>query len=604
MTGPPTREVPNLAPPIPVVDDLGALLTALSEHAADYPADASRNEVVADLQLRWSEARLRILLVGEAKRGKSTVGNAMLGRQVLPTGVVPLTAVTTTVTTGTPERLMVHGIDGSHTSVPLAELANYVTEIGNPDNERGVANAVVFLADGLPHRSVDLVDTPGVGSVYRHNTEAAELAMARMDIAIFVATADPPISAAEYSLLARVNRRCARTYVVLNKVDQLDPQDRATAERFIRQNAAQALQIAPDSVPVFSLSAREALRARMSDDSASWTASGMQEFVHSLQSQLRASWRSDLMASIASTASREVAEMIDDCRVTLRSQELRAKQQAGHLDAFGACLADLENRRRDAAAAATAYLDRWIADLTDAAGRAVGRLTTQLTGRLDGWLAERRQSSAAELESAGRMVLTELIGVAVESWRQEWSNRLTEACAEAGRRQQKLLDESFDQIRQAASELLGVELNTPASRLTLPTGSSFRLDIEPDPGWNDQAAAVLRRRMPGRIGRQRMAGYLKAEAARLVDKHIGRVRADLHARLKSSVWELSAAADRLSSLRQQQLEQAISLGQWESGSDQASSFDRRLADLEGLADGLSHLLDSTSLTDHQGPTSD
>ena len=46
---------------------------------------------------RLDAARLRVLVVGEAKRGKSTLVNAMLGREVLPSSVTPLTAVTTTV---------------------------------------------------------------------------------------------------------------------------------------------------------------------------------------------------------------------------------------------------------------------------------------------------------------------------------------------------------------------------------------------------------------------------------------------------------------------------------------------------------------------------
>ena len=42
-------------------------------------------------------ASLRVLVAGEAKRGKSTLVNQMIGREVLPTGVTPVTAVVTTV---------------------------------------------------------------------------------------------------------------------------------------------------------------------------------------------------------------------------------------------------------------------------------------------------------------------------------------------------------------------------------------------------------------------------------------------------------------------------------------------------------------------------
>ena len=57
-------------------------------------------EQLAAVRDRLAEARLRVLVVGEAKRGKSTLVNALLERDVLPSGVTPVTAVTTTVRYG------------------------------------------------------------------------------------------------------------------------------------------------------------------------------------------------------------------------------------------------------------------------------------------------------------------------------------------------------------------------------------------------------------------------------------------------------------------------------------------------------------------------
>ena len=53
-------------------------------------------------------------------------------------------------------------------------------------------------------RGVELVDTPGTGSVYAHNTAEAELALETIDAAVFVLTADPPVSASERDLMSRV----------------------------------------------------------------------------------------------------------------------------------------------------------------------------------------------------------------------------------------------------------------------------------------------------------------------------------------------------------------------------------------------------------------
>jgi ribosome biogenesis GTPase A len=51
--------------------------------------DPAQAPAVAELARRLQLQRFRVLVVGEAKRGKSTLINAMLCRDVLPVGVVP-----------------------------------------------------------------------------------------------------------------------------------------------------------------------------------------------------------------------------------------------------------------------------------------------------------------------------------------------------------------------------------------------------------------------------------------------------------------------------------------------------------------------------------
>jgi predicted GTPase len=104
-------------------DSESALVSALNELAA-LGTDRDRGQLVA-LQDRLDAARLRVLVAGEAKRGKSTLVNALLGREVLPSGVTPLTAVTTTVRYGDDERAEVGFLDGHEEKQPLAALADW-----------------------------------------------------------------------------------------------------------------------------------------------------------------------------------------------------------------------------------------------------------------------------------------------------------------------------------------------------------------------------------------------------------------------------------------------------------------------------------------------
>jgi ribosome biogenesis GTPase A len=118
-------------------------------------------------------SRLRVLVAGEAKRGKSTVVNALLGRDVLPTGVIPLTAVPTTVVQAPDEEGIEIAFTSGRTSrLSLSALPDFCTERGNPGNCRHVADITVGLDATILARGVEIVDMPGAGSVHAHNTAA------------------------------------------------------------------------------------------------------------------------------------------------------------------------------------------------------------------------------------------------------------------------------------------------------------------------------------------------------------------------------------------------------------------------------------------------
>ena len=141
---------------------------------------------------------------------------------MLPAGVTPLTAVATTVRYGDDPRAEVRFADGHEEKQPLSALPDLVTERGNPGNRRHIAAVTVYLDAPLLAGGVELVDTPGTGSVFVWDTAAAHEALETMDAAVFVLTADPPVSAAERYLYAKVSGLSVATFTVLNKADHLD----------------------------------------------------------------------------------------------------------------------------------------------------------------------------------------------------------------------------------------------------------------------------------------------------------------------------------------------------------------------------------------------
>src|SRR6266545_2419388 len=192
---------------------------------------------VGEAARRLAGLELEVAVVGEFKRGKSTLLNALIGVEVLPAGVLPLTAVPTVLERGEPV-CRVTFTDGHTEEHDLGAVAEFVTEEHNPGNRLGVQRVVVRLHAPLLDEGVRLVDTPGVGSVLEHNTRATDAYLPSLDAAILVTSADPPISRGERAFLGRVAEQAVRLFVVLNKADYLSGEElRRTVEITRRRGA-------------------------------------------------------------------------------------------------------------------------------------------------------------------------------------------------------------------------------------------------------------------------------------------------------------------------------------------------------------------------------
>ena len=129
-----------------------------------------------------------------------------------------------------------------------------MTEARNPGNDLGVELARVELDHDLLRAGLELVDTPGVGSIHGHNTDAARAFLPRVDAAICVLDAGQPLSQAERELLFELSGRVPRLLIVINKIDHLEPDDVDAAVEFVRSALRDLL---PDAeIELFAVSAR------------------------------------------------------------------------------------------------------------------------------------------------------------------------------------------------------------------------------------------------------------------------------------------------------------------------------------------------------------
>jgi GTP-binding protein EngB required for normal cell division len=602
-------------------DPLAAALAELMALAEDTDRAA-----LESLRGRLAGRRLRVLVAGEAKRGKSTLVNALLQRPLLPMGVTPLTALATTVRYGEREEAIAVFRDGRTESFPLAALGDLVTERGNPGNRRGLASVTVVAAAPLLARGLELVDTPGTGSVYAHNTAEAEAALKTMDAAVFVLTADPPVSASERALMARVAELSVTMFVVLNKADYLAGYGAAEGVAPGGSELAEALEFTAkvageatgQPVRIYPLSARAALggqaqaaggQARPAGGTAkpgSTPDPGFTVFARDFTSYLERGRDADLRVSVAGQARRLAERLADEVALARRAAQMRTGEAAQRVAAFTERLAAVAARQQDAADLARGESARLLAGLNEAAAQAVRDRTAEAMLAIEALLREElAQAPAAEIERAGRARLAELAVAIAEDWRQQQAERLEQGLARLDARLTGALQAELDAVREAAAELLGLALAVPGPGDRLQPDLRFFYLTGEQAGQTELLAGAIRRRLPGEAGRRRARAYLRRETATLVPQQIGRARADLQYRLAEATRRLVRAAGDRYTESTRRLEGALRAAATarQATAEEAARLDRDQAARQQALDRVLGLLQEAAQPDSSEPGS-
>ncbi len=205
-------------------------------------------------------------VLGQFKRGKSTLLNALLGVPLLPTGITPVTAIPTYVHPAKARCCASNSTAAAPRFNRLTQsefatvLQRYVAEAANAGNRAGRSVEVAVPSRAFSDQII-LVDTPGVGSTFIHNSRTAEAALSDCDVGVFVLSPDPPITEVELEYLNVIRRFIPKLYFALNKIDLLSPAERDVAVSFLANVLSDKLGDGNEPC-IFPLSAKAALSAK------------------------------------------------------------------------------------------------------------------------------------------------------------------------------------------------------------------------------------------------------------------------------------------------------------------------------------------------------
>lgn len=160
---------------------------------------------VEEIKTQVESKRIRVAMVGEFKRGKSSLINALLGSEILPADIEPTTAAVNRVTYGSIPKAYIRFKNDSVVSVNVDDLSSYITKLTSESAQiaKNIEEAVVEYPSALCQNYVDIIDTPGMND--EDDMSMVTLNELRdIDLAVAVLSAAIPVSETEGEFLARI----------------------------------------------------------------------------------------------------------------------------------------------------------------------------------------------------------------------------------------------------------------------------------------------------------------------------------------------------------------------------------------------------------------
>jgi len=174
---------------------------------------------------KLTENVYKVLVVGEAKRGKSTFVNAVIGSDILPTDVDIATCQVFRVLRAEQEAYRVRYEDGSAQRIERADLPKYGSQVYADSGKAPSLDEVVrWIEVDVPVRflpgEIELLDTPGLGSLYAGHAVITQRFVPNADGVIFVLGSNHPISDVESHSVEQLSEVTGHIFFIQTMIDQ------------------------------------------------------------------------------------------------------------------------------------------------------------------------------------------------------------------------------------------------------------------------------------------------------------------------------------------------------------------------------------------------
>jgi ribosome biogenesis GTPase A len=481
---------------------------------------------------KLQQNRFNLVVLGAFKRGKSTLINALLGEAVLPTAIVPLTSVVTILGYGEQLSIEVLFHNGQSRQITQPQLVDYITERGNPRNQKGVREVKIAYPSDYLRDGVRIIDTPGVGSVYSHNTEVALNFLPRVDAGIFVVTVDPPLSAAEHEFLKDIREYVHKLFFVLNKIDYVEAAEHQEALEF----TAQVLQtdLATERVKIFPMSAKLAQDGKLKGRPELLEASLLPQFESHLRQFLYQEKGRVFLISILSGALKAITDSTLALKVERQASAIPLKELEGKIARFDLELQGLEKEREMSLLLLDGRIKGVITEL-DADLEAFKRETTARLRREVEHTFHQQSRSATDLRGDMEEFLFKALRDIFTTWRRQEIEKLSQKLEDTHQEFAGRINAILGRLTQLTARIFDFSLRGFAAEAAFTEKSEFWFHFKEDPVGLEILQMTVTSLLPRALTRGLLLKKLLENLAELVDKHCGRLRYDFHRRLSEIV---------------------------------------------------------------------
>jgi predicted GTPase len=201
-----------------------ALLESLSHKSAELELPQPP-EVLGQYAQKLRENTYKVLVAGEAKRGKSSFVNALIGQDILPTAVQVATSQVFEVRRAPREAYRLRFEDDSVREVTPEDLPRYGSQVLEDAGERPELDQIIrwievdtpairFLPAG-----VSLLDTPGLGALHAAHAQITRRFVPQADAVIFVLDSEKQIVQTELDFVDAILGVSSDIFFIQTKID-------------------------------------------------------------------------------------------------------------------------------------------------------------------------------------------------------------------------------------------------------------------------------------------------------------------------------------------------------------------------------------------------